>query len=85
VASGFVVTDDGFILTSRQVAAGWDEPFRSWPARSVPGLVAVFAERSGERQWVAWDELLQPPSDWVPSRTRLILPVGGDIRRVRSR
>ena len=83
VASGFVVTDDGFILTSRQVAAGWDEPFRSWPARSVPGLVAVFAERSGELQWVAWDELLQPPSDWVPSRTRLILPVGGDIRRVR--
>lgn len=83
VASGFVVTEDGFVLTSRQVAAGWDESFGAWPASSAPGLVAVFAERSGELQWVGWDELSRPPDGWVPSRTRLMLPVGEDIRRMR--
>ena len=68
--SGFVASPEGFILTSRHIAASWEEKFTAWPAQAAPGLVAVLVRRRTDYLWQGWEELVTPPADWTPSRTR---------------
>ena len=68
--SGFVASPEGFILTSRHIAASWEENFTAWPPQAAPGLVAVLGRRGTDYVWVGWEELVTAPADWMPSRTR---------------
>ncbi len=68
--SGFVASPEGFILTSRHIAASWEENFTAWPPQAAPGLVAVLVRRRTDFVWQGWEELVTPPADWTPSRTR---------------
>ncbi|MEM0986011.1 MAG: trypsin-like peptidase domain-containing protein [Pseudomonadota bacterium] len=79
--SGFVVSENGFILTNKHVAASWNIPYSSDLAGYTAGIII---DDKGEMQVESMDALLSmAPSimEWRPSDGGYLFDTSGDVPR----
>ncbi|HEX8491888.1 MAG TPA: FHA domain-containing protein [Pyrinomonadaceae bacterium] len=66
--SGFVVTTDGFILTTRNIAAGWEN---SYPLQEDFEVAFIFdKDKKGIIETISKEELMKKLKSWVPAQTK---------------